>query len=156
MSFQATEFRIFNPLTYAWLSQNSTYQPAAAFLGQINIPSAGIEIDLTMETQAGATQATLIGVFQGVTVAKLASLLDFAGTDCLINDMPDEIKKIGDALGKLELEAAKIEIATGSSGLTVLGTSATIGMPSQTWHLWPGTDHFDVSKIYARFDVASP
>lgn len=128
----------------------------AALLGKISIPSAAIEVDLAMETQAGADSATLLGTFKGVTVAKLASLLDFAGTGSLIDDMPDPLKKAGDVLGKLELENAKIEISTAGGRLAVLGTSATIGMPDQTWRLWPGTDHFDVRAIYARFDVVSP
>jgi hypothetical protein len=156
LTFQATEFRIYNPLTYDWLNQNRTYLPVAAFLGKISIPSAAIEVDLAMETQAGADSATLLGTFKGVTVAKLASLLDFAGTGSLIDDMPDPLKKAGDVLGKLELENAKIEISTAGGRLAVLGTSATIGMPDQTWRLWPGTDHFDVRAIYARFDVVSP
>jgi hypothetical protein len=147
---------MYNPLTYDWLNQNQTYLPAAAFLGTVDIPSAGIEIDLALETEVGATSATLLGAFTGVTVAKLASLLDFAGTGSLIDEMPDPIKQAGDALGKLELERASIEISTSGGSLTVLGVSATIGMPNQTWRLWPGTDHFDVGAIYARFDVATP
>ena len=156
LTFQPTEFRIYSPPSYAWLSQNQTYRPVSAFLGKITIPSAQITVDILVETQSGATEATLLGNFKGVTVGKLAHLLDFAGTGSLIDNMPDPIKKAGDALGKLELESAKVEIATKGTGLTVLGTSATIGMPDQVWRLWPGTDDFDVSAIYARFDVAHP
>ena len=156
LSFQATEFRMFNPLSYAWLGQNSTYQPVAAFLGTIEIPSAGLTIDLTAETMAGATEMTLLGEFTGFRLEKLASLADLAGTGSLIDDMPDPLKKLGDALGKLELESAKIEVSADGGGLKVLGTSAKIGMPDQVWRLWPDTDHFDVGAIYALFEIGNP
>ena len=65
-----------------------------------------LTIDLTAETMAGATEMTLLGEFTGFRLEKLASLADLAGTGSLIDDMPDPLKKLGDALGKLELESA--------------------------------------------------
>jgi len=156
VSFEASDFRIYSPPSYEWLNRNETYLPASAFTGKIVIPSADVRADIAVNTQGASGAALLTGQFKGITVAKLASLANLAGTGSLINDMPDAFKSIGDTLGKLELMSAKVTVFNGGSGLQVLGTSATIGMPDQVWRLWPGTDRLNIGSLYAKFDVAQP
>jgi hypothetical protein len=149
ISFEASDFRIYSPPSHAWLNANPTYRPTAAFTGKIR---AGIAVDIAAEPHADTSAATLTGTFTGASLENLTKLAGFTGIGSLADSLPNELKDIGD----LQLESARVDVATIDGHLRVIGTSATIGMPNTVWHLWTDSDRFDVEGLYARFDVARP
>jgi hypothetical protein len=156
MTFGETALRIYSPTSTTWLDANPSWQPVLAYLGKLAIPSASLSVDLTAPIAIGADDLLLFGHFEGFTLGNLASLADFSGPDNLIAQMPDQIKSAGDALGKLELTQASIEVTLDLSTrrFGVSYVSATVGMPALNWSVWQ--DHFKVDSILTRFAVSSP
>lgn len=151
LKFQKTVFRIYTPVTTDWFRSNPTYPPFIYYTGSLSIPSADIEVDMGIPVEIGGNELLLLGNFHGVSIGKLAGLLDIAGTSDLISQMPDEIKQAGDALGKLELTHASIDMVFDKTNCGILGVSLTIGMPELNWKIWK--DHFEIHNIFCRFDI---
>ncbi len=155
MTLGGVRFCLYSPLTEQWQQRNPTFRPVLAYGGQLRIPGAGIEVDAVAPVQIGGNEIMLIGQFEGVTLGKLANLVDLSGTGDLINQMPDQIQALGDALGQLQLTHAAIDLcASATTGFTVGMTSFTIGMPDLKWQVWDG--HFEIDQIACRFDVLNP
>ncbi|NEW06837.1 hypothetical protein GK047_12530 [Paenibacillus sp. SYP-B3998] len=154
LTFEGAVFRVYAPHSEEWLLENDTYQPIFAYSGKLSIPSAELELDLTAPLVPGGNELLLLGQFKGVRLSKLAQLADIAGTDSLLSQLPEQIRSMGDALGKLELVGAGIELVVGGSGFEVAMTSLTIGMPDLNWHVWD--DHFQIDRILSQFTVLDP
>jgi hypothetical protein len=144
-------FRIYTPLTTDWLRSNPTYQPALYYTGALRIPSAALEVDIGIPVENGGNELLLRGRFQGVSLGKLAVLRDIAGTGDLLAHLPDELKKAGDALGKLELIHAAIDLGYDQTDCGILGVSLTVGMPELHWKIWK--NHFEVRNLFCRFNI---
>jgi hypothetical protein len=151
MQFNNTAFRIYSPHSIDWLQANSSFNPFLCYSGRLSIPSAEIEVDMLIPVKIGANELFLLGNFKGVQIGKLAAMLDFAGTSDLISHMPDEIKKIGDALGKIELMHAGIGLFIGQSGLGISGVNFMIGIPELNWKVWE--NHFEIDSITCSFHI---
>lgn len=154
MRFDGAQYRLYTPTTSDWLHKNATYQPVLAYTGSLSIPSATIKADVVAPIAIGGSEALLLGHFQGVSVAKLASLLDIAGADDLLSHLPSQLQALGEALGKIELTQAGLDLGISGSRFDVAGVSFTLGMPELNWHVWD--DHFAINSIACRFDIVSP
>lgn len=159
LEFQAPTFRLYSPADADWLSHNPSYEPAMALAGTIYAPGAGISDMFTSELLLGVPSVVLTNDFSGVTLNKLAELVDFAGTDSsggdgLLASLPDELKKLGDALGKIELMNATIALSVGlSSGIKVKYCYLTVGLPDAHWETLGG---IRVKDIEATFYILYP
>jgi len=154
MELSGLFFRIYSPTTDGWYQENNTYKPRIAYSGSLAIPSADLQLDMVAPMEPGSTELLLLGHFEGVTVGKLANLADLAGTGDLLSELPDQIKQVGDALGKLELTHAGISLSLTPSEFGITWLSFTIGMPELNWKVWD--DHFEVDSIACRFEVSDP
>jgi hypothetical protein len=112
-----------------------------------------LQIDLDLD-YSGVDEFFLIGYFEGVSVAHLAHLAGLTGSgESPLEQLPAEIKKLGDDLGKLELVSASIAVDY-MDGIQVSYASFTIGIPDLNWHVW--ADHFEIDSINCAFDIYYP
>ncbi|WP_282126781.1 hypothetical protein [Marinifilum flexuosum] len=154
MTFNQASFLIYSPTSTDWQIKNPSFEPITAYSGMLDVPSAEITVKISGIMEPGETEMLLRGDFKGVTVKKLASMVGIAGTDNLIGSMPDDIKKAGDVLGKLELESTSILLSLNSGKIKVLGAYFTIGIPELNWSIWE--DHFTVDSISCGFSIRNP
>ncbi|MBV9231708.1 MAG: hypothetical protein JOZ18_20535 [Chloroflexi bacterium] len=154
MTFDQALFRVYSPLSTDWMAQNDTFEPLLACTGMLTIPSATMSVGITAIVQPGASEVLFRGDFEGVSVAKLANMLDLSGTDNLVSSMPDQIKTLGDNLGKLELLTVAVYILLDQQGLHVASTYFTIGIPDLNWQVW--NDLFEIYSLACTFAIRSP
>ncbi len=152
--FENPRLRIYSPHDAKWLANNRTFQPVVAYTGTLAVPSAGIGIDVTATSRWGVDELTLFGQVQGVSLARLADLVDLAGGDDLMSYLPAELQKAGQALGKLALTYVSLSLGVGSKGLYVSSVSFTIGMPDCRWKIWG--DHLAVRDLSCQFSISDP
>lgn len=143
-------WRIYSPHAIAWAQANRTYWPRVAVTSRLDLPSADMSLDLTAMGPFSANRLTLFGLFEGVTLAKLASLADVAGGNDLFDRLPDEIRKAGDTLGGIALQAATLRLG---KGFALQGVGLTVGLPSLKATLLPG---FTIEKLFASFYIDTP
>ncbi len=155
MTLGDTIFRLYSPISDDWTQRNPTYKPILAYSGKMNIPSAGLEVDVVAPAEPGGRELLLLGSFEGFSVANLAHLADMDGSGDLLANMPDQIKDIGSAIGQLQLTHAGIDLwLSEKTGFELGMVSVTIGMPDLKWKLWDG--HFEIDSIETRFSVLYP
>ncbi|MGJ4788449.1 hypothetical protein [Leptospira koniambonensis] len=154
LSIKDTEFVIYSPHSQEWLSKNRNYQPAYALTAILDIPSAKISCKVTGILKAGESEVVLQGDFQGVTLGKLADLLDITGSSDLSSNLPEEFSKAGNLLSDLALETISIgfNASLGSAGVSY--AAIRIGFPNKTWKAIPGAVEF--SDFSVLFIIASP
>ncbi|WP_346882200.1 hypothetical protein [uncultured Algibacter sp.] len=154
MTFNQASFLIYSPISLDWQIKNPTFEPLTAYAGIIEIPSAKIKANISGIMKPGETQMLLRGDFKGVTIKNIASMVDISGTNNLVDSLPEEIKKAGDNLGKLELQSTAILLALNGNKINVLGTYFTIGIPELNWSIWD--NHFSVDSISCGFSIRKP
>jgi hypothetical protein len=158
IQFKGEKFYFYTPLNYEWLLEatNPQFAPIHAFTGSMALPDAGIEVDMVAPMRLGVDELYLIGYFKGVSVANLAHLAGLTGSgESPLGQLPDEIKKLGNDLGKLELVSASIAVNYFSlKDIQVSYASFTIGIPDLNWHVWK--DHFVIDSINCAFDIYYP
>ncbi|WP_257448979.1 hypothetical protein [Archangium lipolyticum] len=152
--FENPKLRIYSPHDEKWMREHPSFQPVVAYTGTLAVPSAGIGIDVTATSRWGVDELTLFGEVQGVTLAKLADLADLAGGDDLMKYLPDELQKVGQALGKLALTYVSLSLGVGTNGLYVSSVNFTIGMPDCRWKVWD--DHLAVRDLSCQFSISDP
>jgi hypothetical protein len=155
MQFEEIFFRIYTPLSRDWLEKNPAFQPVLAYTGTLVIPSASIRADVAAPFDIGGAELLLVGAFEGISLGKLVSLVDLAGSNDLLAEMPDQLNAAGTVLGKLQITHASLAVSLDpSTGFQITSTSVTVGMPDLNWHVWD--DHFEIDSISCQFEVDSP
>ncbi|WP_424101158.1 hypothetical protein [Moorena producens] len=158
IEFKADKLYFYTPLTNDWLlpNTNPAFVPIQAYTGSIELPGAGIKVDMVVPIQVGIDELTILGSFEGVSLSNLAQLVGLTGSDDNpLDSLPDEIQAVGDQLGKLELINTSVSIDyTDLQYVTVSHTTFTIGMPDLKWQVWD--DDFEIDSIYCTFDISYP
>jgi hypothetical protein len=158
IEFKADKLYFYTPLNNDWLLPNTNpgFVPLQAYTGSIELPGAGIKVDMVVPIQVGIDELTILSAFKGVSLNNLAQLVGLTGSDDNpLNSLPDEIKQLGNQLGKLELINASVSVDyTDLSYITVSHTAFTIGMPDLKWHVWE--DDFVIDSIHCTFDISYP
>lgn len=159
LQLQAPVIHLYSPTDTDWLTHNPSYGPVLAITGVIQAPSAGISDTFSSELLLGVPSVVFTNDFSGVTLSKLTKLIDFTGNDRsgddgLLASLPDELKKLGDALGSIELKSASIALSFGMrTGIKVKYVYLTVGLPEAEWET---LGEICVKNIEATFYVMSP
>ena len=153
-SFSEAVLRVYSPPSSEWMQKNNTFRPALGYQAKLSIPSADIEIDLGADLEWGMPEARLYAKCEGITLGKLADLMDIAGTDGLSASLPKELQKAVEALNGLALTFIALDVGLAGTVPTIGGVTFTIGMPDLEWKVWK--DHVVVSDIACRFDIDNP
>lgn len=142
--------RLYCPLTQAWQDMNPTYQPILAGSARCDVPSAKISLDLTATGITSTRSLTLFGLFEGMKVEKLESLIDLTGTGDLGIHLPDDIQKELASLEQLSLKAIYIQLGK-NFNIDMVGVA--IGLNNPKTKVLPG---FTVNNILANFMIGDP
>jgi hypothetical protein len=143
--------RIYSPSDTAWLADNVSYSPLLAITGTMSVPSASISADVTVIVSVDSDSVTFAFDFDGISIGKLAELLDLVGGDDLETVLPAEIRN---ALGSLALESGTLGLAGSFTGDAVQWVAPRVGFPGVVWNVLPGV--FSVGNLAAYFMVCSP
>ena len=156
LSLSDVNLRLYCPTSKDWLTKNATYLPLLGLSGSLRIPSADVTLQVTMFRDVDSGAIVLASAVSGVSLGSLSVLSDLAGTDQLLNQLPDQLKSVASALSSLELREVALSLVPGSSSAppTLEWASATIGLANQTWQVVE--NHFAVSGLACRFDIVSP
>ncbi|HEY0004621.1 MAG TPA: hypothetical protein VGB17_07390 [Pyrinomonadaceae bacterium] len=154
MKLRDTALRIYSPLTKEWQTAHPSYESTTALSGRMDIPSAGITVDVTAQIIRNNPRVLLAGKFQGVSLDNLSRLADLANGRELFDTLPEEIKKLGEKLGGLSLQGAAVSLSGGLSASSVDYTYFVIGMPNVKWNIFPGM--LTLENVYADFIVTTP
>lgn len=154
MAFNQALFRVYSPTTKDWLQKNNTFQPMHGYTGSLSVPSANINVRLGADLKWNLPEALLFGACEGITLGKLAHLMDMAGTDSLLSYLPQELQKAVDTLEKLELMHVALQM--GLDGITpvIQEVCFTVGFPNLKWKVWG--EHIEVEDLACRFSIANP
>lgn len=165
IEFQADELIIYSPVSSDWALYNTNpgFFPMQAYTGRILLDKAGLSMDMISPIDYGIDEFQLIGIFKGFILKDLAQLAGLTGSsDSPLSLLPDEIKKLGSSLGKLELMSASISIDYSDiKSLSVSNASFTAGMPELNWNVWKddsnnGKTRFEIDSIACSFNFDYP
>jgi hypothetical protein len=154
MTFHRASFRIYSPASTEWMGKNPSFEPVHGYAGTLTIPSAGIELQTGAKLKWNMPEALLFAQCKGVSLGKLASLLDVAGTDGLTSHLPQELQKAVDALGSLELSYVAVDLGLSGFTPTVDTAYLTVGFPNLKWQVWE--DHLVVEDLSCHFIIPWP
>jgi len=151
-------FRVYSAVSAAWERQNPTYAAVQGYTGSLSVPSAGLSVRATAQLDLGRSQLFLIcdfggqgGLRQGLT---LADLSDLTGTAGLLSALPEQIRDLGSAIGRLALVQAQIGLSLSSGGFSVDLVMVAAGFPDVQWKIYG--DDLVVQDVLARFSVRQP
>lgn len=142
--------RIYCPTSQDWASANPSYAQRYAAAAKLEVPSAGLSLDLTAHGLASPRSLMLTGQFQGVRLGKLEQLVDLAGGDDLAQQLPDDVRQGLGALSALSLEAITVGLGL---GLRVESVGISIGMSDLGTKVLPG---LELERLFAHFDITQP
>ncbi len=154
MRFDQASFRVYSPLSTDWMEDNASFQPLHGYTGRLTIPSANVEVELAADLKWNLPSAMLYGTCHGITLGKLAHLLDLAGSDGLSSHLPGDLQKAVDTLDKLELMQVAVDLGVYGAAPEVTATYVTVGFPDLRWKVWG--DHLEVDSLACRFAIQSP
>ncbi|HEX6095244.1 MAG TPA: hypothetical protein VF432_02885 [Thermoanaerobaculia bacterium] len=149
-----TSLRVYCPPSKEWMKENPTYRPTTAITGALEIPSAGIRADASAIVTRGGTDVLLDALFDGVRLDRLEALADLANGSDLFQQLPDEVKSAGAALGGIELQSIAVALSGAFSGAGVQMVYVQVGMPAVRWRVIP--DALELSAPQALFLVTQP
>jgi hypothetical protein len=72
LRFHDAGLRIYCPPTKSWADANPTYSPVLAAAAKLDVPSAGLSLDIAASGPLSSDSLMLFGIFEGVTLGKLA------------------------------------------------------------------------------------
>ena len=150
LRFHDAGLRIYCPPTESWADANPTYSPVLAAAAKLDVPSAGISLDITASGPISPDSLMLFGIFEGVTLSKLAQLVDVAGANDLASRLPDDVQRALDTLKELSLEAVMVQL---DGGFKVDGVGISVALPGVNTTVLPG---FTVEKLIADFNISQP
>jgi hypothetical protein len=142
--------RIYCPTSNAWAAANPTYSPMLAAVGELDVPSAGISLDLTALGLSSPSGLMLFGIFDGVTFGKLEQLVDLAGNNDLASRLPSDVQDALGALSEISLRALTVQLG---KGFTVSNVGVAVGLAGVGTSVLPG---FAASDLIANFNVSHP
>lgn len=154
MTFNHACFRIYSPPTKEWMGKNPSFEPVHGYTGTLAIPSAGIELQTGARLKWNLPEALLFADCKGVSLGKMASLLDVAGTDGLTSHLPQELQQAVNALGSLELSYVAVDLGISGVTPTVNTVYLTVGFPNLKWKVWQ--EHLEVEALSCHFVIPSP
>ncbi|MEJ8848336.1 hypothetical protein [Variovorax rhizosphaerae] len=146
-------FRLYSPLSIAWLEDNPSYAPLLAYTGALELPNAGLPAGLaiTARQQLGANELLFTGRFANASVANLTRLDDLFGS----KDVHGAMGVLGEAIGKLELMSATLAVdMKEKGGVDLTNASVTLGFPDLHWQVFD--DILEIESIAAQVDVPRP
>ena len=150
LRFHTVGLRIYTPTSKDWAEDNPSYRTRFAATAKLDLPSAGMTLDLLAAGIDDPNNLLLWGRFEGVSLGRLAQLIDVAGAGDLAASLPDDVQKGLDTVGQLSLQAISLELGP---GFFVQSASVTIGIPDLNTTVVPG---FTVESLSATFDVGDP
>ncbi|MCP3144433.1 hypothetical protein [Pyxidicoccus xibeiensis] len=150
LRFHDVGLRIYCPVTQAWADANHRYPQRCAAAAKLEVPSAGLSLDLTAAGLGSLTSLMLFGQFDGVRFGKLEQLLDLAGGGDLAAQLPDDVQQGLGALSALSLEAVTVGLG---QGLRVQSVGLTIGMSELETKVLPG---LELQRLFASFSIVQP
>jgi hypothetical protein len=150
LRFHTGGLRIYTPASKDWAEKNPTYRPRLAATAKLDLPSAGMTLDLLAAGVEDPNSLLLWGRFEGVSLSKLAELIDAAGAGDLAASLPDDVQEGLDAVGRLSLQAVSLQLG---AGFSVEAASFTVGIPDLNTQVVPG---FTVESLSATFNVGDP
>lgn len=142
--------RIYSPTSQSWASANPTYTPALAASAKLEVPSAGIALDMTALGILSPEYLNWVGLFDGVSLGRLAELLDLAGADDLAQSLPEDVQAGLQTVGKLSLEAATLQLG---KGFKLASVGMAVGIPQLDTQVLPG---FRLGGLVANFQIGDP
>lgn len=154
LALKDTAWRIYSPLSAAWAAGNPSFRAIEGYSGRLSIPSAGIEIEIGADSQRDARHALLYGNCTGVSLGKLAHMLDLAGNDDMQAKIPAALQKPVEALEKLELMRVGLDLVLSGGLPRVRSVSFTVGLPGLNWNVWG--DDLVVDSLACRFEIVDP
>ena len=154
LSFRQGTFRVYTPLSTDWLAQNRSFQPRHGYTGRLSIPSAGLEVETSIDLLWNSPSALLHAKCEGVTLARLGQLVDLTGSDTLSSLLPEELGKAMDTLGRLELTALQAHLGLVQATPTLQQLRVTLGLPGLVWKVWD--EHLKIEGLSCRFDISRP
>lgn len=152
LALRDTALRLYSPLTTAWADENRSYDVAQALCGVLALPSAAVEIRISADMPRGSASTLLIGSCSGVTVGKLADLLDIGGG--LHAALPAALRGPVEALDELELIGVTLDLVVSEDLPKLRSASVSVGFPSLRWRVWG--DELVVESLACRFDLCDP
>ena len=154
LALDKTYYIVYSPIDRDWWANNPTYQPLAAFGASLEIPSANIKLDLTTAVLKGFPKIVITGDFENVTVGSLADLVDLAGTDKLITNMPEPLQDSIKNLEKLEIQEIAISITSQSTGISIQYIYLTVGFSNINWTIIK--DDLDITGLSSTIIINDP
>lgn len=153
LTLDGVALRVYSPPSTDWMDANDSWKPMHGYTATLAIPSAGVRVDLSADLEWNLPRAWLRADCSGVTLGKLAQLVDLAGGGALSKALPQEIQGAADALGKLELLDVALLLAAKDDVPTVAGVAFTVGLTGLTWKVFG--DDLVVRDIRARFETGA-
>jgi hypothetical protein len=150
LAFEGVFFKIYSPVSKDWVKNNNTYYPITALYSSLSIPSASITADLLCINPFSSGNLAFYGMFEGITIGKLADLIDLAGADDFTRSLPSDVQSGLSTLSKLELECISLQLG---QGMKVISAGVTIGIRSLNTKILPG---FEIKSLAASFYVMNP
>ena len=143
---------VYSPSSTDWMAANESWRPMHGYSATLSIPSAGIKVGLSADLEWNVPRAYLRADCSGVTLGKLANLVDLGGGGSLSAALPDAVQKAVDALGKVELIDVAMLLRLKNNVPSVSSVSFTVGLTGLTWKVYG--DDLVVRDIRARFEVS--
>lgn len=153
LSFHNCTLRLYTPLSNEWLDANASYEPIVAVTGTLQIPSANVSVEALVEVTRNYDYASIVGIFQGVSLDNLSRLVDLVNGNDLFDLLPDAVKKPALALGGLSLEQAGLVCTDRLSADAVASVFLSLGLPTLQWAVFPGVI---VDNVFVTCLVDSP
>ncbi|MEZ4448978.1 MAG: hypothetical protein R3B09_05800 [Nannocystaceae bacterium] len=149
VTFHDARFHVYSPV-----SSESGFEPVHGYSGTLDIPSAGVSVDLGADMEWNLPQVLLYGSVTGVTFGELASLADAAGTGDLLSRLPSALQSAVDGLGALSLNHFALDLCVNDGVPAVRGVHFIVGLPGLEWKVWG--DDLVVKDLECRFGVSEP
>jgi hypothetical protein len=154
LALRETRLRTYTPISTSWMQNNPGFYATQAYTATLAIPSAKIEVNLRARMHWGQPVCILDAQCSGITLGKLDHMLDLAGSDGLLECVPNELKKPIETLEKLELMQVGLDIVASDGLPTVRAISFTVGFPNLKWNVW--SDSLVVDSLSCRFVIFEP
>lgn len=141
--------RFYSPPSQDWAGANPSYMPLFVAETVLDVPSAGISLDLTVWMPSALDGLMLSGRCAGVSIGHLAALADLAGGTGLADALPADVQQAIAALESLALEAVMLRLGPDLAP-TAIDAAVTLGVSTG---VVPG---FSVGNLSADFALAQP
>lgn len=150
-------FLVYSPPSMAWQNRNPDYRAQLAFLLQLQVPSAGLAVNVVAPIDVGARSLSLQCAFATQVLPSWNKLLDLAGTDQLFAQLPQSIQSLAGAVSAIRLNelGLSLSINPGSTPVVSLSqVSLSVELPGVSWQVFD--PRFRVENLACQFDIVKP